>query len=73
MNTEPEQASEQTQQSELERANVEPEASLVVEFIDFLKHNKKWWLAPILIVLGLLGLLVAFSSSAATPFIYSLF
>ena len=48
-------------------------AGLVREVFDFLKDNKKWWLAPILIsVLGL-GLLVLLGGSAAAPFIYTLF
>ncbi len=67
------QNTRQNEPIDFERANQEPQPTLVAEFIDFLKHNKKWWLAPILIVLGMLGLLVAFSGSAAAPFIYSLF
>ena len=48
-------------------------SSLVAEFYEFLKENKKWWLAPIVIsVLGL-GLLVLLGGSAAAPFIYTLF
>jgi hypothetical protein len=44
------------------------------EFWDFLKQEKKYWLAPIAIVLVLLGLLLVFAqSSAVAPFIYSLF
>ena len=43
------------------------------EFWHFLKHNKKWWLLPILIVLLLVGVLVVLSGSAAAPFIYTLF
>ena len=46
---------------------------LVAEFWDFLKHNKKWWLLPILIVMVLIGALVALSMSGAAPFIYPLF
>ena len=46
---------------------------LVTEFYDFLKDNKKWWLAPIILsVLGL-GLLVLLGGTAAAPFIYTLF
>ena len=46
---------------------------LAREVFDFLRDNKKWWLAPILIsVLGL-GLLVLLGGSAAAPFIYTLF
>ncbi len=50
----------------------EPEPGLVAEFWDFLIHNKKWWLTPIILVLLLLGLLVMLSGTAAAPFIYTL-
>ena len=46
---------------------------LVREFLDFLAENKKWWLAPIIISVLLLGLLVLLGGSAAAPFIYTLF
>ncbi|HMO16946.1 MAG TPA: DUF5989 family protein [Oligoflexia bacterium] len=40
----------------------------------FLKVRKKWWLAPIILALMLLGLLiVAAQGSAVAPFIYTLF
>jgi hypothetical protein len=48
--------------------------SLLKEFWAFLRVRKKWWLAPIIIVLLLLGLLVFLSQgSAVAPFIYTLF
>ena len=48
--------------------------SILGEFWDFLKVRKKWWLAPIMIVLVLLGGLIVFTeSSALAPFIYTLF
>ena len=51
----------------------EGRSSLVREFADFLKENKKWWLLPIIVsVLGL-GVLVMLGGSAAAPFIYTLF
>lgn len=44
------------------------------EFWGFLRHRKKYWLAPILIMMALLGsLLVLAQSSAVAPFIYALF
>ena len=47
---------------------------LVREFWLFLKVRKKWWLAPIVIVMGLMGLLMVFTEgSAIAPFIYTLF
>ena len=46
---------------------------LVSEFVEFLKDNKKWWLAPIIISILGLGLLVMLGGTAAAPFIYTLF
>jgi hypothetical protein len=41
---------------------------------DFLKVRKKFWMAPIIIVLVLLGgLIVLTQGSAVAPFIYTLF
>jgi len=40
----------------------------------FLRQEKKYWLAPIVLVLVLFGLLLVFAqSSAVAPFIYTLF
>jgi hypothetical protein len=40
----------------------------------FMKYNKKYWLAPIVIVLLLVGLLLLVAKgSAVAPFIYTLF
>lgn len=50
----------------------EEELGLVAEFWDFLIHNKKWWLTPIVLVLLLMGVLVMLSGTAAAPFIYTL-
>jgi len=48
--------------------------SIVGELWSFLKVRKKWWLAPILIFLVLLGgLIVLTQGSALAPFIYALF
>lgn len=46
---------------------------LVTEFVIFLKDNKKWWLAPIIVSILGLGLLVMLGGTAAAPFIYTLF
>lgn len=47
---------------------------LAKEFWLFLRVRKKWWLAPIMIMLGLLGLLIVTTQgSAIAPFIYTLF
>ncbi|MFO0664269.1 MAG: DUF5989 family protein [Polyangiaceae bacterium] len=48
--------------------------TLVSEFWSFLKARKKFWLAPLLVSLFLLGiLLVVAKGSAVAPFIYTLF
>lgn len=47
--------------------------SIIGEFIDYLKANKKWWLLPIITTLVLIGVLLLLSTTAAAPFIYTLF
>ncbi len=40
----------------------------------FMKERKKFWLAPVIIILLLIGVLLVFGGgSALAPFIYSLF
>ncbi|MEM1269925.1 MAG: DUF5989 family protein [Bacteroidota bacterium] len=48
--------------------------SLLGEFWEFLKVRKKFWLAPIIVILMMLGFLIVLTEgSALAPFIYSLF
>lgn len=48
--------------------------SIIKEFWGFLKVRKKWWLAPIVVLLLVLGALIVFAqSSVLSPFIYTLF
>jgi hypothetical protein len=62
-------------ENEFEKASRSGEGNrgLFSEFFGFLKENKKWWLAPILVVLLLFGLLIILASTGAAPFIYTLF
>ena len=46
---------------------------LLGEFVQFLREEKKWWLAPLLLMIAVLSLLVAVSASPVAPFIYTLF
>lgn len=48
-------------------------SSIVGEFLAFLKHNKAYWMVPIIVVLLLLAVLIVFGGSSAAPFIYTLF
>jgi|TARA_B110000459_G_C16117810_1_gene276678 hypothetical protein len=48
--------------------------SFLIEFWEFLKVRKKYWLLPILLVLVLFGGLIVLSQgSAIAPFIYTIF
>lgn len=58
---------------ELDKLASQPQPSLVAEIFDFLAHNKKWWLLPILVMMGLFGLLIFLSGTSVAPFIYTLF
>jgi len=49
------------------------DTSVVREFTEFLRNNKKWWLAPIVLALLLISAFVVLSGTAAAPFIYTLF
>jgi len=47
---------------------------LLKDLWDFIKTSKKFWLAPIIIILLLLGALIVMTQgSAVAPFIYTLF
>jgi hypothetical protein len=59
--------------SEIENLARGKRTGITREFVDFLAENKKWWLAPIIISVLLLGVLVLLGGSAAAPFIYTLF
>ena len=48
--------------------------AIIREFFAFLRERKKWWIAPILVFMVVLGVLLIFASgSPLAPFIYSLF
>jgi uncharacterized protein YdaL len=61
------------EKNSFEEASKVKQGSIVAEFYHFLKHNKKFWLIPILIVLLLMGLVIILGGTAAAPFIYTLF
>ena len=48
--------------------------SMVSDLWAFLRHRKKFWLLPIIIILLALGVVLVFAStSALAPFIYTVF
>jgi hypothetical protein len=67
------QSDQDRRTNDFERQAETATPGLAAEFIDFVLHNKKWWLIPIIVVLLMLGLLVLLSGTGAAPFIYTLF
>ena len=59
--------------NDLQRAAREYRGGIASEFLYFLKTSKKWWLMPFVVLFLLFGLLMLLSSTAAAPFIYTLF
>lgn len=48
--------------------------SVLKEFWGFLKVRKRYWLAPIVLILILIGFLLVFAqTSVVAPFVYTLF
>ena len=48
--------------------------SFLIEFWQFMRERKKYWLLPIVIILGLFGILIVLTQgTAVAPFIYTIF
>ena len=63
-----------TDDKSFEEASRTDEGGLFSDLIAFMAENAKWWLIPIILVLGLLGALVVLGGAGgALPFIYALF
>ena len=48
-------------------------SGLIAELWRLLREHRRWWLTPIVIALLVLSLFALLSTSAAAPFIYTLF
>ncbi len=62
--------------SEKEKFEIDQEENFSIfrEFWDFLKHSKKWWLLPIVLIMVLLSVFIVLTeSSAIFPMIYAIF
>ena len=46
--------------------------SFLLELLDFIKSNKAYFIAPIILVLLLVGVLIILGGTKAAPFIYTL-
>ncbi|HLJ07386.1 MAG TPA: DUF5989 family protein [Acidimicrobiia bacterium] len=58
---------------DFEREAARRRTSFAAELWDFMRHNKKWWLTPIILILVLMAVLVVLGGSGAAPFLYPLF
>ena len=58
-------------ENEFMQAASKEERGLVAEFVAFMAENKMWWLAPILIVFLLLGVLLILGATGIGPFLYT--
>ncbi len=47
--------------------------SLPREFWDLLRHNKKWWLTPIILAMLFVSVLLIVGTGGLAPFIYPFF
>ncbi len=66
-------SAEPNEKNHFERLANQKQPGIATEFYDFLRYNKKWWLLPILLLIGGLGILVALASTGVAPFIYTMF
>ena len=65
--------SENPKKSFEELNNDGSDGGFINEFILLLKHNKKWWITPIIVCLLLFGILIILAGTSTAPFIYTLF
>ena len=49
------------------------QTGMLAEFFGLLRHNRKWWLTPIIGAAILLGALMLLLATPLSPLIYSLF
>ncbi len=59
--------------SDFEAEAAKGQTGIAGEFWAFLRENRKWWLAPMVVVLLALGVLVILAGTGVAPFIYTLF
>ena len=55
------------------RSRQRPTETSDEQLLELLRDHKKWWLTPVVLALLVLCLFALLSTSAAAPFIYTLF
>jgi hypothetical protein len=56
-----------------EEVGVDEQRGLLGEFYEYFKDSRKLWLIPLLLALLGMGAVIVLGSTAAAPFIYTLF
>jgi hypothetical protein len=56
-----------------EEAKVRRQRTFVSELWQFVSHNRRWWMIPILVAVLLFGILLVLGGTGIAPFIYTLF
>ena len=72
MTDEPLTESERTAKEFDRQAEAAP-SWLIREIYDFMRHNKKWWLLPLILFLLGVGVMISLGGTAVAPLIYPLF
>lgn len=67
------QMTDSNSQREFEKEAAQESSNIFVEYWQFLRVNKKWWLIPIIVFLMVVGLFIFLTSTPVAPFIYTLF
>ena len=60
-------------EQEFAKKATQGQSGLLRETFAWLRYSGKWWLAPVVVLLLMVGVLVILSSSAVAPLIYTLF
>jgi hypothetical protein len=69
----PEESSAEQDADSFARAADEKRGGFLAEFWDFARHNKRWWLTPIIVILLLVSVLVVLTGTGVGAVLYPLF
>jgi len=69
----PDRSRDSERSNEFLRQGKQGSDNILSEVLGFLRDSKKWWLAPILVALLLIGIGIVLGGTAVAPFIYATF
>jgi len=67
------QGKAENRKRDVEKLADKKQLTLLQEFIFFLRHNKKWWLVPLLLAIAVYGLFLVLVLTGGIASIYTLF